>query len=79
MIGIGSTPVSAVRPAKTETMEGTSAFKAAKVPRTCSSAQKGGHVELHPGGRQILDQGQRRLARAAALLGCKIKQEVVAA
>ena len=39
MSGTGSTPVSAMRPAKTETTEGTAGLSASATPATCLSVR----------------------------------------
>ena len=48
MIGMGSTPVSAILPAKTEMIEGTSGLRTAATPRTCSSVKSAVMFSLTP-------------------------------
>ena len=60
--GIGSTPVSAMRPAKTETTEGTAGLSAAATVRDLLERENGGDVELHALCGQFLNEGERGLA-----------------
>ena len=51
MRGIGSRPVSAIRPAKTDTTEGAPPLRASAVSRTCSSVQIAVTLSFTPAAR----------------------------
>ena len=62
MSGSGSTPVSAMRPANTDTTEGTAGLSASATPCTCSRVSRAVTLSLTPLGGQFLDERQRGFA-----------------